>query len=242
MRRLFSLLLIIVLGAGFKAGAQISCTVDTVRFGLIKESEGEKTVTVYVRNDSDSPLTLMRVRPTCGCTAADYYKDMFAPGDSAWIKLTYDPHMRPGLFEKGVKVHPSLGEMIRIPITGVVVGTPESISNLFPSDGGLLHLTETTVMSTQPLRDFERALFIDVYNSNDRPVYTIVTDEYEAVETQLFPPVIPPYERGTIGIYIIPDKEPSKGKLEYTLNLHTSFSPADLLETEPVVLKAYAEK
>lgn len=243
MMRLFILLILtFVLGAGFTARAQISCTVDTVRFGVISEEAGEKKVTVYVRNDSDTPLSLNRVRPTCGCTAADYYKETFEPGDSAWIELTYDPSMRPGRFEKGVKVHPSKGEMIRIPIAGVVAAKPETVEQMFPSEGGLIRLTERTVMTLQPLASSERSLFIDVYNYNDSPVYTLVTDNSEAVETQVFPPVIPPYEKATIGIYIIPGREERSGKLEYTLNLHTSFTPDGLSDAPSVELKAFAEK
>lgn len=242
MKVLKYVLILTILGGCLRAAAQISCTTDYVDFGKIYETDGEKTVRIHIRNDSDKPLSLLRVRPTCGCTAADYYKGEFAPGDSAWIDLTYNPNRRPGYFEKGVRVTPSEGETIRIPISGTVFSSQETIENMFPSDGGLLHLTERTIVTLTPLAGGERTLFVDAYNSNEAPVYTLVRSDSPAVETQVFPPIIPPGEKANIGIYIYPDKEARTGQLEYTLTLYTSLSPDNLLDGEPVVITVKTEK
>lgn len=243
----------------FPATAGITATVDTLDFGLIREAEGPKTVRMYVRNDGESPTAILKVRPTCGCTAVDFQLESFAPGDSAWIDLTYDPSRRPGRFLKGVKVYPvgepgseePLGEMIRVPIGGVVLASPETIEAMFPVDAGLLHLSESTLMTLTPLRvtgdaSDRRTLWLDVYNAGASPVWLRLDSDSEAVDTQPFPSPVDPGEKGMVGVYIDPSKEPRSGRIEYTLLLHMSesaeFPEDDLAGATPFEIKVFTEK
>ena len=203
--------------AGGEAVFTAAC--DTVDFGVIREVDGPRTVRFYMRNDGDTPSLLLKVKPTCGCTAADFRRDEVAPGDSAWIDLTYDPSRRPGRFEKGVKVYPASGEMIRIPIEGVVMASPETIASMFPVDAGPLHLSENTLMTLSPLGAEKRTLWLDVYNSGDTLVEIEPAVDSEALSAIPFPPVVPPGEKGMVGVYIDPLKETRSGKIEYTLTL-----------------------
>lgn len=223
----------------------ISPVGEAADFGIIREADGPKTIRFYVRNITDSEISLLKVRPTCGCTAADFQKDPVSPGDSAWIDLTYDPSRRPGRFEKGVKIYPVEGEMLRVPVIGVVSASPETIESFFPIDAGLLHLSERTVMTLSPLDDRERSLYINVYNSGESPVWLSLESDSNAVETQAFPSPVAPLEQGQIGIYIKPSKETRSGHLEYSLRLITSLSPLGSEEqstTEPFEIKLITEK
>ena len=224
------------------AFAGISYTAGTVDFGNIIEEDGLKTVRIYVRNDSTTPSALLKVRPSCGCTAADFMKEEFAPGDSAWIDLTYNPYRRPGSFEKTVRVYPVEGDMIRIPITGVVFASPETIENMFPVEAGLLHLSEKTLMPVRPLSIESKNLYVDVYNSGNETVYPRIICDSEAVEAQCFPAVIPPGEKGMIGVYLNPLKESRTGNIEYTLRLYTSLSPDAEETSSPFELKVVTNK
>lgn len=210
----------------YVAWTQIVPTVPEVDFGAIMETEGPKTVRMYVRNDGTAPELLLKVRPTCGCTAADFMQGEVAPGDSAWIDLTYDPSRRPGRFEKGVKIYsvPSgIGEeeprLTRVPISGTVFASPETVGAMFPVDAGLLRLSEDRLMTLSPLDSRERSLFIDVYNTGDRPVAFRVDSQSEAISSRSFPELLPPGEKGMAGIYLDPAKENRKGHLEYGLTL-----------------------
>lgn len=224
------------------AHSQIVATADTVSFGTLLESEGPKSVRMYVSNASPDTLGILKVRPTCGCTAVDFLKTPIAPGDSAWIDLTYDPYRRPGRFEKAVKIYPTEGEMIRVPITGTVVASEETLKRVYPSDGGLLHLSETTFMPLLPLQAEEKTLYADVYNADDLPVWTLVESESEAVTSQTFPSPVPPGEKGMIGLYVDPLKEPRTGRIEYNLRLYTSHDPETLKTQEPTPLKIIIQK
>lgn len=218
MKTLLSFLLIFAAGCSLRASAQIVSTCDTVRFGNIIEAEGPKTVRAYVKNIGQSPAALLKVRPTCGCTAADFRKDEILPGDSAWIDLTYNPNRRPGGFEKGVKVYPVEGEMIRLPITGTVFASEATLDLLYPGTAGPLRVAETTLVPPAPISE-QKTFFLDVYNPCNEPLTAIVESHDEAVETQSFPEIIPPGEKGIIGIYINPAKEQRRGPIEYKLSL-----------------------
>ena len=112
-----------------QAAPQFVALTDTVDFGMIREAEGPKTMRLYLKNISDSRQSLLKVRPSCGCTAADFYKEAVAPGDSAWIDLTYRPHRRPGRFEKDVRIYPAEGKMFRVAVAGTVMASKETVEN-----------------------------------------------------------------------------------------------------------------
>lgn len=240
MRR-FGFLAALASAWALQASAQIVSSADTVRFGVIREVDGKKTVRAFVRNAGSAPAAILKVRPSCGCTAASFQKEEFAPGDSAWIDLTYDPYRRPGGFEKYVKVYPVDGEMIRIPIEGTVFASPETIDLMYPADGGLLRISEATLTPPAPLTE-RRSLHVNVYNDSPLPVWPRLESGSDAVEWESFPDSIPPGDKGLLGIYIYPDREPRRGPLEYTLRLFTSHSPSDDGEGSPVEIKVLTSK
>lgn len=238
MRRPFVLLMLMILSLPAVAAVRIVSATDTVDFGRIKETEGKKTLRAYVVNSGDEPMALLKVQPTCGCTAVNFMKEPVAPGDSAWIDLTYNPYRRPGRFEKGVKVYPVDGEMIRIPITGVVDASEETIANMFPASGGLLNISSTLLTPAGTLGKNGRTLYVDFYNSSGATVWPLLESPYEAVETESFPPAIAPGEKGMIGIYIDSKKEQRKGNIEYILPLYTSHNSSNLKQNgNPVEIK-----
>lgn len=54
-------------------------------------------------NSGNAPLIITNVRPTCGCTVADYPRTPIAPGESAIIKGTYNARSL-GTFRKTIAV------------------------------------------------------------------------------------------------------------------------------------------
>jgi hypothetical protein len=58
-------------------------------FGKIPQGTPVTTIFEFT-NIGQSPLILADVRPTCGCTIADYTKTPVKPGDKGLIKITYN--------------------------------------------------------------------------------------------------------------------------------------------------------
>lgn len=58
-------------------------------FGKIPQGTPVTTEFVFT-NVGTAPLILSEVRPTCGCTIADYTKTPVKPGEKGTIKITYN--------------------------------------------------------------------------------------------------------------------------------------------------------
>lgn len=114
-------------------------------FGLMKEIAGPQTGHARFVNIGSDEISIVDVKPSCGCTSADFSDAPVAPGDTATIYFTYDPAGRPGKFQKTVKVRLSDDTRYSIPIQGNVLGTPESLASLFPVDAGDMRLSDSTL-------------------------------------------------------------------------------------------------
>ncbi|MEZ4828091.1 MAG: DUF1573 domain-containing protein [Bacteroidia bacterium] len=61
------------------------------------------THTFTFTNTGNAPLQIEEVNPSCGCTAADYTKDPIAPGETGYIKATFNAAGM-GIFNKTIVV------------------------------------------------------------------------------------------------------------------------------------------
>ncbi|MCM1152123.1 MAG: DUF1573 domain-containing protein [Muribaculum sp.] len=166
MKPLALLLLLMGVGIDVSADYTVHASPSVYEFGVMKEIAGSKTGRVYIVNDGPDPTYIRDVRPSCGCTAADYQKGTIAPGDSAWVSFTYNPKGRPGRFDKTVKVY--TGDDSRktvVKINGTVLGTPETLSTRYPVEMGALRLTEGSYNVGTVARGKSRHFFITAYNT-----------------------------------------------------------------------------
>lgn len=62
-----------------------------------------KEIVFEFKNTGLKAITITKVQPSCGCTAADYTKEAIAPGASGFIKATYNAANK-GSFTKTVTV------------------------------------------------------------------------------------------------------------------------------------------
>lgn len=85
----------VILGFAFKASAQddrkaeFKFVEEKHDFGKIPQGKPVSTVFEFT-NVGQEPLVLTEVRPTCGCTIADYPKAPVKPGEKGLIKITYN--------------------------------------------------------------------------------------------------------------------------------------------------------
>lgn len=54
-------------------------------------------------NNGEAPVTIADVKPSCGCTAADYSKEAIAPGEKGFVKAEFNA-AKEGVFNKSVTV------------------------------------------------------------------------------------------------------------------------------------------
>jgi len=85
----------VILGFGFTASAQDSQKAEfkfnEEKHDFGKIPQGTPVTTVFeFTNIGQEPLILSDVRPTCGCTIADYTKTPVLKGAKGTIKITYN--------------------------------------------------------------------------------------------------------------------------------------------------------
>ena len=73
-------------------------------FGQIEENGGNVSHTFEFINEGDSPLVILSVKPSCGCTTPDWSKKEIKPGKEGFIVAEYNPRGRPGVFRKSLSV------------------------------------------------------------------------------------------------------------------------------------------
>lgn len=102
------LLCAVVLGLAFTASAQDSQKAEFKfneekhDFGKVPQNKPVTTQFTFT-NIGEEPLILTEVKPTCGCTIADYTKTPVKKGDQGVIKITYNAAVV-GAFNKTIIV------------------------------------------------------------------------------------------------------------------------------------------
>jgi len=82
--------------------AGMEWTTTTIDFGKIQQGKPVSAEFEF-KNPTMVPLIISSVRPTCGCTVADYPKEPVQPGESGKIAVTYNAAAS-GVFSKTIIV------------------------------------------------------------------------------------------------------------------------------------------
>ena len=71
-------------------------------------------------NKGNAPLVITSVQASCGCTVTDYSTDPIAPGETGYVKATYNA-AKSGVFSKTVTVNANTQEgAVLLGIKGIV--------------------------------------------------------------------------------------------------------------------------
>ena len=78
------------------------------------------TATFTFKNIGIEPVTVTRVKSSCGCTVASYSKEPVLPGKEGEVSATYNA-ARQGPFNKSVNVYMSNDSQLRLSLKGKVI-------------------------------------------------------------------------------------------------------------------------
>ncbi len=76
-------------------------------FGTFPRSRGKVSYSFKFTNTSGKPVKVNNVRSSCGCTVAEYTRDLVMPGEQGQVRATFDPARRSGYFSKRITVYTS---------------------------------------------------------------------------------------------------------------------------------------
>ncbi len=74
----------------------------TINYGELMKGEDDGVRYFKFKNTGKSPLKIIKVRSTCGCTVPTPPKQEIMPGEESQIMVKYN--MRPGRFSKSITV------------------------------------------------------------------------------------------------------------------------------------------
>lgn len=171
-------------------------------FGAFDEDMGKVSSDFVVVNDGDAPLMIYAARASCGCTVPSFTSDPVAPGDSAVIKVTYDPTGRPGKFSKKVKVETNCDPAQNIlTINGVVIGASNTLRARFPVEVGNLKLRNKSVAFGDINKGNTKTAFLDGYNQSNDTICPVVTGLPPHITVTTSPEAVPPGEQVTFTFF-----------------------------------------
>ncbi len=144
-------------GAGNEAKATMDITEKVKDFGLV--SKGEKLKAIFeVKNTGTAPLEITSVRPTCGCTVANFDK-LVQPGGTGKIEAEVDTTAFSGPIAKSVLVFsndpasPQVNLVIKAEVRSFVEVLPRNLIRLNVLQGE--PATEKVVLSAADAGEFK---------------------------------------------------------------------------------------
>ena len=187
--------------------------------GKMSETDSPVSRTFRLRNVSNAPQRISRVRTTCGCTAAAFDSTFIAPGEEALVTLTYNPKNRPGTIDVDAFVYIEGNErqpMARLSLYGEVVDSDEW-SHL-PQAMGTLRLKRKEVRFAELPDRGKTTMRILCANSGVKPlkITSRILPPYATLHTE--PAVIAVGEEADMVITIDIDRLPkAEGEIRTSL-------------------------
>lgn len=221
--------------AAVTAGAEIRWLERDFDFGVMKEAAGPKNGHSRFVNTGRDTLTIVDVRPSCGCTSATYTDAPIAPGDTACVEYTYDPAFRPGRFAKTVRVSLSDGSRYSIKITGAVLGTPESLDKMYPVEVGAVRLTESVIPLGEVRMGETPSRFFSIYNQEGDSVWPRCISPDKALKVERHTGLLGPGDIITYGVYLDTKRLGKYGPVELPVRVIADSLHSDAGETNVTV-------
>ncbi|MCH5226483.1 MAG: DUF1573 domain-containing protein [Muribaculaceae bacterium] len=196
-------LLTLVSMVPLEAADNIEWLEKCIDFGVIKETDGVKYGEFRLVNHGRKKLEISQVKATCGCTELEYSQGKIGKGDTAVIKVAFDPFERPGKFDKGIYVFINDEKIpVNLRIKGVVLASPETLMLFFPYGEGDLRSDTDTVAFGEVTKGVRTREFIDIYNSGNKEITPKISSKDEALSWSIEPESIGPGETATATIYL----------------------------------------
>lgn len=213
------ILLLAMAALTLTVNAEITWLEKDYDFGLMKEEAGPQTGHARFINTGTEEICITGVRPSCGCTRATYPQEPLAPGDTATISFTYDPKARPGRFQKSVRVYIGDSQTYTIRIKGNVLGTPESLSTIYPIENGALRLSEALIAAGDITYGTTRHFFINGYNQSNDSIVPVIECNNPALSVSVSEQKLGPGDIVTYGFYFNSREIPEMGIIDIPVKI-----------------------
>lgn len=224
-------------------------------FGAFDEDDGTVECKFVFTNKGPEEVSIRSARASCGCTMPHYPHDVIAPGDSAAITVAYNPTGRPGHFNKTIRVNFSDDNVQTLVISGVVIGSQNTLRSRYPFEAGPMKLRSRQVPFGTVLKGKGKSAVFEVYNASHEPIVpewrnvpsylriSTVSDTINPGEQGVYSLVMTPGNTEIYGILtdsaqiVVPGNDPVK--VDLTAILEEDFSkltPGEVAKSPQVVV------
>lgn len=190
-------------------------------FGTIAEADGKVSCMMRLVNTTNSEIAITEVRPSCGCTAANYPRKPIAAGDTATIFLVFNPYGRPGEFSKDVIVRLSSSPRRTIlKIKGSVIAEEQTVSKKYPVSVGSLKIDNNILPFGDIYKTKNKNAYINGYNTGRDSIKVYALDIPKCVAVKAVPTIVPPGGLCAIIVHLDATKCPDDwGVTDYSFRL-----------------------
>ena len=181
-------------------------------FGKIKEEGGSAIYNFKFTNTGKIPLIIHGVQASCGCTTPEWSQEPILPGETGFIKVSYNPELRPGVFTKSITVNANVPKNVCIlTISGEVIPRVLSTADIFPVDFGAIRLKYNEVPFMKIKENGIKTDTLHFYNPGTSPVSVNFKIIPPHITIETFPAIIQPKSKGYFLITFDATKNPVYG-------------------------------
>lgn len=201
------------------------------------------TVQFEARNQSGRPITIAKVRSSCGCTVASYPSQAIANGKTFKVSAVYDARQL-GHFQKELALYVDGGaKPVYLTLRGVVVEEVIDYTGDFPLELGDLRVDNKDVEYDDVNRG-ERPFFrINILNPTSKAVSPQVMHLPNYLEAQVSPSTIAAGRPGVVTLTLLSDKLRDFGLTQTTIYLGSNpgerVSADKAIEVSAVLLPSF---
>ena len=204
-----------------QGSAKIASEQLVFNFGTIAESDGMASHVFKVKNEGDAPLVITRITVSCGCTRPEWSKEPIAPGQTADVKITYNPKGRPGPFYKTISIY-SNGKKgsFNLAIKGNVTPKPAEPVFTYPYAIGKLKLHTKNILYSSIRLDEALGQKINLLNESDQEIKIRLGKTPHYLNAQATDLVLKPGAKSTITLLLHAKEAKRMGRVTTELPIY----------------------
>ena len=213
-------------------------------FGKIKELGGPADYEFKFTNTGKVPLIIAMVNTSCGCTTPEYSKEPVLPGKTGFIKVSFNPEFRPGVFTKSITVNANIPRSIAVlTISGEVIPKDFKIEDTYPIDYGKLRLKSNELSLFKVKENENKTDTLHFYNPGTTQVTVGVGQLPPFIYIKTPTVVVPPRSDGNLIIVFKGDKKPSYGFIStnIALTINGESKPSYILKVTATVEEDFSK-
>lgn len=210
---------------------------DEHDFGAFDEDTGIVYCEFRMVNEGSEPMAILGARANCGCTRPEFSTAPVAPGDTAVVRVGYDPKGRPGRFAKKIYVDCSAApERSTLTITGTVIGSSNTLRSRYPIEIGPVRMRTSTIPYGRVLKGETMGQYIDAYNASADTLRPRVANPPKGIVVSVQPAEVPPGQQFILSTILHSNRIDRWGTVTDSLTFYPDATAAEGRKIETVVI------